>query len=102
MFLSFLHCCQAFLLPLASSSCLWKKKGVEVCEGAVIKELKSKVKICENGKLKFKSKTEVAPGYPLGGRECKWKGELICDGQTVEVSRHCEHLPSEASCMVTN
>ena len=67
-----------------------------MCEGAVIKELQSKVKICENGKLKFKSKAEVAPGYPLGGRECKWKGEIICDGQMVEVSRHCEHLPCEA------
>ena len=76
---------QIVLIPLASSSCLWKKKGVEVCEGAVIKELKTKVKICENGEFKFKNKDEVEPGYPMGGGECKWKGEIICDGQTVEV-----------------
>ena len=57
-----------------------------MCEGAVIKELKTKVKICENGKLKFKNKDEVEPGYPMGGRDCKWKGEIICDGRKVEVS----------------
>ena len=57
-----------------------------MCEGAVIKELKTKVKICEHGKLKFKNKDEVEPGYPMGGRDCKWKGEIICDGRKVEVS----------------
>ena len=35
-----------------------------MCEGAVIKELKTKVRICENGKLKYRKKTEVKPDYP--------------------------------------
>ena len=58
---------------------------MEVCEGAVVKELKTKVKICEDGKLRFKSKDAVKPGYPLGGRDCRWQGEVLCDGQIVEV-----------------
>ena len=33
----------------------------------------------------MKNKDEVEPGYPMGWGECKWKGEIICDGQTVEV-----------------
>ena len=77
--------CLSVCFILVSSSCLWKKKGVEVCEGAVVKELKTKVKICENGKLRFKSKDAVKPGYPLGGRDCRWQGEILCDGQIVEV-----------------
>merc|ERR1711915_212714 len=63
------------------SSC--KFEGKEICEGAVTKELSTVVKICVEGKLKLKKKTEVEPGYPKAGGECVWYGEVLCDGAVV-------------------
>ena len=48
-------------------SCSCKYKGKEICEGAVTKELKTIVKICEDGIIRFKKKSEVEPGFPLAG-----------------------------------
>ena len=42
-------------------------EGKEICEGAVTKELSTLVKICVDGKLKLKKKSEVAPGWPKAG-----------------------------------
>merc|ERR1712203_663833 len=62
-------------------TCEWK--GQEVCEGAVTKETKTLVQICENGILKFRPRSKVAPGYPRAGRECVWYGEVLCDGVVI-------------------
>ena len=67
--------------------------GSEICEGAVTKELSTVVKICENGKLKIKKKTDVAPGWPRAGGECVWYGEVLCDGAVVQdLYRSLHHL----------
>ena len=42
-------------------------EGKEICEGAVTKELSTVVKICEEGKLKIKRKSDIAPGWPKAG-----------------------------------
>merc|ERR1719458_1797782 len=62
-------------------TCKWK--GQEVCEGAVTKETKTLVQICENGILKFRPRSKVAPGYPRAGRECVWYGEVLCYGVVI-------------------
>ena len=41
--------------------------GKEICEGAVTRELTTVVKICENGKLRLKKKSDIAPGWPKAG-----------------------------------
>merc|ERR1712106_976613 len=88
------------LFSSVSCSCKGKGKfaGQQICEGGVTKELKTLVKICTDGKLKFKPKSEVKPGYPLAGGECIWYGEVLCDGAVVEVSRQerLKLLPSSA------
>ena len=53
------------LIGSINSSCTYK--GSQICEGAVTKELRTVVKICVEGKLKLKKKSEVKPGYPLAG-----------------------------------
>lgn len=42
-------------------------KGKQVCEGAVTKVTKKFVRICTDGKVIKKKKTEVEPGYPMAG-----------------------------------
>ena len=44
-----------------------KYKGKQICEGAVTKVTKKNVRICTEGKVLKKKKTEVEPGYPLAG-----------------------------------
>ena len=44
-----------------------KYPGKQICEGAVTKELSTVVKICQNGKLKLKKKSDIAPGWPKAG-----------------------------------
>ena len=56
---------QVSLFSCAECSC--KFKGKEICEGAVTKELGTLVKICVDGIIKFKKKSDVPPGYPLAG-----------------------------------
>merc|ERR1711892_108878 len=74
------------LFSSVSCSCKGKGKfaGQQICEGGVTKELKTLVKICTDGKLKLKPKSEVKPGYPLAGGECVWYGEVLCDGAVVQ------------------
>ena len=50
---------------MAGGSCMFE--GREICEGAVTKELSTVVKICEEGKLKIKRKSDIAPGWPKAG-----------------------------------
>merc|ERR1712066_1031393 len=61
-----------------------KFEGKEICEGAVTKELSTVVKICQNGKLRLKKKSDIAPGWPKPGGECVWYGDIICDGAVVQ------------------
>merc|ERR1711997_1444075 len=72
----------AVLARVTQSSCPFE--GKEICEGAVTKELSTVVKICQNGKLKLKKKSEIAPGWPIAGGECVWYGDIICDGAVVQ------------------
>ena len=76
-------CTSLALLAGVGASCTYK--GQEVCEGAVVKEMKKSVRICTEGKVLKKKKEEVEPGYPLAGGECKWYGEVLCDGAVVQV-----------------
>ena len=80
-------------MKLGGKDC--KFKGASVCNGAVTKEIGSKlVKICTDGKIKLKRKAEVAKGYPLVGRDtgegkdCTWYGTVFCNGDLVEVCRN--------------
>ena len=41
------------------------EEGVKICNGGVIREKETTVQICVDGKLKYKKKEEVDPGYPL-------------------------------------
>ena len=56
-------CC--VLLTVTDASCPFE--GKEICEGAVTKELSTLVKICVDGKLKLKKKSDIAPGWPKAG-----------------------------------
>ena len=56
-------CC--VLLTVTEASCPFE--GKEICEGAVTKELSTLVKICVDGKLKLKKKSDIAPGWPKAG-----------------------------------
>merc|ERR1711908_213655 len=67
---------------VTQSSCTFE--GKEICEGAVTRELTTVVKICENGKLKLKKKSDIAPGWPKAGGECVWYGEVLCDGAVIQ------------------
>ena len=53
------------LILVTEASCPFE--GKEICEGAVTKELSTLVKICVDGKLKLKKKTDIAPGWPKAG-----------------------------------
>merc|ERR1712098_91542 len=59
-------------------------KGNKICEGAVTKEMKTLLQVCEGGGLKYKKKEKVKKGYPLAGRDCSWYGENICDKAIVQ------------------
>jgi len=85
-------CCTAVLLvalaPSVEGDCTFG--GKKICEGAVTKEKFYSVKICLDGRLKWRQKTQVKKGYPVvgkdtgPGKDCKWYGETYCKGDTVE------------------
>ena len=55
-------------MKLGGKDC--KYKGAAVCNGAVTKEIGTKlVKVCTDGKLKVKSRRIVGEGFPLVGRD---------------------------------
>merc|ERR1712126_115621 len=61
------HTSHGVCLHSTDSACKWR--GKTVCEGAVTYEGKTSLQVCEpSGKLKFKKKELVKPGYPLAGR----------------------------------
>ena len=83
-----------------------KGKKFDIQEGEVTSVKKDKVKVCENGKLVQKEKSEVPTPYKIGcGGEkcynldrltsslfacvsgCVWYGRVICDGNVVKVGR---------------
>merc|ERR1712045_335387 len=77
------------VVKLGGKDC--SSKGEKVCNGAVIKEIGTKlVKICSDGKIKTKTRKSVGEGYPLVGRDtgpgkdCTWYGTVFCDGDVVE------------------
>ena len=86
------------LAPTINASC--KFEGKEICEGAVTKELSTVVKICVDGKLKIKKKSDYPAPWPKAGGgknfvlrlwnyyflclECVWYGEVLCDGAVVQ------------------
>ena len=53
------------LAPTINASC--KFEGKEICEGAVTKELSTVVKICVDGKLKIKKKSDYPAPWPKAG-----------------------------------
>ena len=69
-------CTSLALLAGVGASCTYK--GQEVCEGAVVKEMKKSVRICTEGKVLKKKKEEVEPGYPLAGGGRYWVLCLMC------------------------
>ena len=54
------------LSNIADASC--KYRGKKICEGAVTKEYKTIVQLCENGRLRYKKRSKVKPGYPRAGK----------------------------------
>merc|ERR1711872_630549 len=71
-----------FLIVSVESFCSYK--GGKICEGAVTKEKKTLLQVCDNGRLKYKKREKVKPGYPLAGKGCEWYGDVICDGEVVQ------------------
>merc|ERR1711879_502296 len=76
--------CISIVVLVLSTEASCPFEGKEICEGAVTKELSTLVKICVDGRLKLKKKSEVAPGWPKAGGECVWYGEVLCDGAVVQ------------------
>ena len=81
------------VVPLGGKDCDHDLvEGVKVCNGAVTREKETTVQICVDGKLKYKKKEEVTPGYALWprdtgpGKDCVWYGTTFCDGDLVEVT----------------
>merc|ERR1711915_938449 len=63
--------------------------GKRVCNGAVIKELKTttpSLQVCEKGKLVAKNMKKVPQNAPRPdrGEDCIWYGEVFCDGDIVQ------------------
>merc|ERR1712080_46374 len=71
------------LLPnISLQACSYK--GQQICDGAVTKEIGTKLlQVCVGTSLKYKKRSQVKPGYPLAGNDCEWYGEILCDGETV-------------------
>merc|ERR1712083_734910 len=69
---------------LDGSDGLCSYKGSQVCEGAVTKELKTILQVCEEGRLKYKKREKVGKDYPLAGRGCAWYGDVVCDKAVVQ------------------
>merc|ERR1711994_429420 len=81
------------ILPLdtVEASCTFEDK--EVCEGKSVKEIgKRLVKICVDGKLRTKPRKKILPWTgPRDPGSCMWYGEVLCDGDVVQVAPKVEH-----------
>merc|ERR1712098_823869 len=71
------------LLPnISLQAC--SSKGQQICDGAVTKEIGTKLlQVCDGKILKYKKRSEVKPGYPMAGKDCEWYEDILCDGETV-------------------
>jgi len=67
------------------NTCTLKRKGktYDVQEGEVTVILKKLVKVCKDGKLSFKPKSEVRAPYKKACGGC-WYGKLLCNGEIVQ------------------
>eukprot|EP00092_Neocalanus_flemingeri_P071610 GFUD01088046.1.p2 GENE.GFUD01088046.1~~GFUD01088046.1.p2 ORF type:complete len:121 (+),score=30.87 GFUD01088046.1:138-500(+) len=81
---AFLFLLATFSFLVQRADCFCTYKGGKICEGAVTKEKKTLLQVCENGGLKYKKIEKVKPGYPLAGKDCEWYGDVICDGAIVQ------------------
>merc|ERR1712210_306833 len=78
------------LLPLvqrATADCLWEEKGLMVATGEVtgFDLEKKKVEVCtKKGKLKLKKEKRVKKPLQIACNGCRWKGEVICDGEVIQ------------------
>merc|ERR1712083_997997 len=84
--------CFALLVLLVAlhqveADCLWEEKGLMVAEGEVtgFDLEKKKIEVCtKKGKLKFKKEKRVKKPLKIACNGCRWKGEVICDGDVVQ------------------
>merc|ERR1739838_173157 len=73
-------------LVLGGSLVECKGKQGRICDGAVIKELKTSnpsLQVCEKGKLTVKGSKKVGADAPKQGGECEWYGQLYCNGDII-------------------
>eukprot|EP00092_Neocalanus_flemingeri_P072997 GFUD01089962.1.p1 GENE.GFUD01089962.1~~GFUD01089962.1.p1 ORF type:complete len:129 (+),score=38.95 GFUD01089962.1:63-449(+) len=87
--LMFLVCFMMFAIDWSeaqSKTCVFRNKGkkFDIQEGEVTSIKKDKVKVCENGKLVQKDKSEVPTPYKIGCNGCMWYGRVICEGNVVK------------------
>merc|ERR1719273_1712756 len=70
-------------LALAAADCDWKEKDITVQEGEAVRFLKKfkKVKLCLDGKLKYKPIKDVE--FTIACNGCAWYNDVLCDGETV-------------------
>eukprot|EP00092_Neocalanus_flemingeri_P038197 GFUD01041576.1.p1 GENE.GFUD01041576.1~~GFUD01041576.1.p1 ORF type:complete len:140 (+),score=35.08 GFUD01041576.1:148-567(+) len=80
--------CERLVLKGSLKECKGKDEG-RICDGAVIKELKTinaknpPLQVCEKGKLKVKGQKKVGADAPKQGGECEWYGQLYCNGDII-------------------
>merc|ERR1711915_641887 len=80
---------QRDLLSVSSAggrSCIFRNKGkkFDIQEGEVTSVKKDKVRVCENGKLVKKDRSEVPTPFKIGCNGCVWYGRVVCDGNIVK------------------
>merc|ERR1711872_179209 len=76
--------CERLVLEGSLVEC--KAKEGRVCDGAVIKELKTNkpsLQVCEKGRLTVKGAKKVGADAPKQGGECEWYGQLYCNGDII-------------------
>ena len=60
-------CSALRVVPLGGKDC--EHEDGKVCNGAVVREKDTTLQLCVEGKLKYKKKEEVTPGYALWPRD---------------------------------
>merc|ERR1711935_253127 len=71
------------LICWVAAECEWKEKEITVAEGEAVRFLKKfkKVKLCLDGKLKYKPIKDVESTLACNG--CSWYDEVVCNGEVV-------------------
>ena len=62
-----MSCSALRVVPLGGKDC--EHEDGKVCNGAVVREKDTTLQLCVEGKLKYKKKEEVTPGYALWPRD---------------------------------